>query len=154
MERINILGEVCILLVIVVNTEPKQKKPTKILVGLLILTILTVSFACGFRFHFLLNAWFYISFFLSDVTNNAIFLTFSLESLDCAIKSFVFAKFNGTHFVFTPLLNILDEILAKIFTLVKSFILLFLEFRRFFQGRNLFFLNLGKYALRRLLFLG
>lgn len=69
----------------------KQKKWSD---PLFLLASFSCSFSCVFAFLFSCYAWFVVCFFLSDITNDAVFLAFSLKTFECAFKRFIFSYFN------------------------------------------------------------
>ena len=80
------------------------------------------SLSSSFTFELLCNRRFCVSFFLSDVTDDAVFLAFSLPSLDSAVKAFIFANFNCCHSFIHLLLLQTTKILAqqKVFVNYKN----------------------------------
>lgn len=81
------------------------------------LLFLLISLSCFFWFKFFSYTWFKIFLILFDITNNTIFLAFSLKSLNCVIKAFVFANFNYAHCFHLPLWQIICFIIPHLLNL-------------------------------------
>ena len=66
------------------------------------LTSFSCTLSCGFAFAFFSNAWFVVGFFFSDISDDAIFLAFSLKAFESAFKIFVLTNFNRCQLVSPP----------------------------------------------------
>ena len=67
-------------------------KKSRFKIVIFILTSFSCSFSCSFTLFLFCYAWLFISFFLSNIANNAVFLAFSFKSFKSAFKTFVFAN--------------------------------------------------------------